>query len=146
MTSLKPGKAIVLLLILAVAPLLCFGQSPDAIVGQWITTHGKARIKIYQNPKTHQYEGKIVWLKNPKDENGNPVKDANGNIVMGLKILQNLGYDDGEWTDGTIYDAESTKTYYCTLNLEGENTLEVRGSLDKMGWLGRTETWTRYQP
>ncbi len=88
------------------------------------------------------FSGKIIWLKEPLVD-GKPRLDENGNKVMGLQILNDFIFEDDEWVDGTIYDPESGKTYYCTISLENQNKIKVRGSLDPMGWLGRTETWIR---
>lgn len=117
---------------------------PDAILGIWTTTNGKGRVAISFDEKTHSYFGKIVWLRTPKDESGNPVRDQNGNKVMGMKVLWGFNFDDGRWVNGNIYDPESGKTYYATLELDGNNKLKMRGSIDSFGLIGRTETWNRF--
>lgn len=118
-------------------------QSPSDILGTWLTEEKEAKIEIYQNSDGETYSGKIIWLENPYGKDGNPRKDENGNLVLNMVNLKNFVYDDGEWIDGTVYDPKSGSTYYCTISLDSEDTLKVRGSVDPMGWIGRTSYWTR---
>jgi uncharacterized protein (DUF2147 family) len=124
---------------------LSIAQSTDAVLGKWLTNGGRSHIEIYKPAGKNLYFGKIVWLDEPVDEQGRPMKDVNGNVILNMELLKGFAYDDGEWSDGTIYDPESGKIYHCTLELDGRNTLKVRGSLDSWGLLGRTESWTRVQ-
>ena len=95
------------------------------------------------------YSGKIVWLKEPT-ENGRPRTDKNNPQaakqsvpLMGLVILRDFVYvvEDGEWTDGTIYDPKNGKTYSCTMTLE-DGRLNVRGYIG-ISLIGRTAVWTK---
>ncbi len=38
----------------------------DAVVGEWYTKDNKALVKIYKQDDA--YNGKIIWLKEPKNE------------------------------------------------------------------------------
>jgi uncharacterized protein (DUF2147 family) len=116
-------------------------QSPDAAAGLWLTAEGESHIKIYRNGD--EFKGKIVWLKDPEDENGWPITADNGEEILNMVIMTRFEYDDGEYVNGKVYDPESGKTYYGSMSLDGKDVLKLRGSLDQMGWLGRTETWTR---
>ncbi len=118
-------------------------HNPDAVLGIWISTLGKAHVQITRDTKSGLYFGKIIWLRNPLDANGHAIKDANGNTVMNLTILKNMKWDGTEWDDGTIYDPETTKTYFCSMHLENDTLLDVRGSLDSYGWVGQTEEWVK---
>ena len=60
-----------------------------------------------------------------------------------MELMKGFVFEDDEWVDGTVYDAETGKTYYGSMELENSNTLNLRGSLDSFGLIGRTETWTR---
>ena len=122
-------------------------QNPDAVTGIWSSPHGSGRIQIYK--KGAQYFGKLVWIKEPNDENGKPKHDIhnpNKNLrsapVIGLDVLKNFKYDDGEWVDGTAYDPKSGKTYSCKMSLENPDRLNIRGYIG-ISLLGRTETWSR---
>lgn len=119
----------------------------QGVVGKWKLSDGSAIVEVYQEGDI--YNGKIVWLKNPTDPNGNPAVDKNNpdaklrsRELMGLNMLSNLKAKDGEYSGGVIYDPGNGKTYYCSMAVEGD-ILKVRGSLDKRGLLGRTMDWFR---
>lgn len=118
-------------------------QGASDIEGFWLTDDGESHVHIYREGNT--YRGKIAWLKNPNDENGRPITDDRGDEILGMEFMKGFIYDGGEYTEGRVYDPESGKTYYGSMRLDGDNKLKLRGSLDKSGWLGRTETWTRVE-
>jgi uncharacterized protein (DUF2147 family) len=118
------------------------------VIGKWKLENGSAIVEIYKSGNV--YNGKIVWLKNPTGPDGspavdhkNPKKELRSRKLMGLNMLSNLkSQGKGEYSGGTIYDPNNGETYYCSLEVKG-NTLKVRGSLDKNGWIGRTMNWYR---
>jgi uncharacterized protein (DUF2147 family) len=124
-----------------------FAQSPDAILGQWITEGEKSYVEIYKCEQL--YCGKIVWLKNPKDEEGrekvdkkNPDESLRNRKLLGLPILWSFRHNgENLWENGKIYDPQDGKTYSCKMTLEGEK-LKVRGFIG-FSLLGRTAVWTR---
>ncbi|MCA1764324.1 MAG: DUF2147 domain-containing protein [Flavobacteriales bacterium] len=97
-------------------------QDKNEIVDSWLTGEERSHIEIFK--KGDKFYGKIAWIKEPNDpETGKPKTADNG--------------------DGTIYDPEAGKTYYCSIEMDGDDKIKIRGSVDPMGWLGRTEVWTR---
>ncbi|MCC6371479.1 MAG: DUF2147 domain-containing protein [Bacteroidia bacterium] len=120
----------------------------DRIIGVWQTGSGKGRVQITKYGD--KYGGKIVWLKEPNDENGKPKLDKKNPDVskrqattLGLNNL--LGFKStgkGKYEGGTIYDPENGKTYSCVMTLENDNVLKVRGYIG-ISLIGRTDTWTR---
>lgn len=118
-------------------------QEANDIVGVWMPSEGTAYVKIFKEKGKEKYHGKIVWLKEPNDEQGNPRTDAEGKPILNMLNLRDFIYEDEEWVDGTIYDPKTGSTYYCTIEMLNENKLEVRGSLDPFGIVGRTDTWVR---
>ncbi|MNY24982.1 hypothetical protein D3C86_1587320 [compost metagenome] len=112
-----------------------FAQSgADAINGTWFNKDKDAKIQIFK--KGNEYFGKIIWLKNPKNEQGqdkkddkNPDDNLKKRTINGLEILKSFKYDtsDEKWSEGTIYDPKSGKTYDCKLTLKDKNNLNVRG-------------------
>lgn len=121
-------------------------QQADDIIGTWLTASEKAKVQIYKTG--NKYNGKIVWLKNPTYEDGTPKVDKNNPDkakksvpLMGLNMLKDFTFDDGEWEDGTIYDPENGKTYSCTMKLNN-GRLDVRGYVG-ISLIGRTQTWIR---
>jgi uncharacterized protein (DUF2147 family) len=124
-----------------------FAQDANAILGKWYTEGGKAQVEIYKSDDV--YYGKIVWLKEPKNENGtdkmdihNPDPSKKRNPVIGLNIVHSFKYKgNNKWVDGKIYDPDNGKTYSCKMKLKG-NELKVRGFIG-ISLLGRTTVWTR---
>jgi uncharacterized protein (DUF2147 family) len=120
----------------------------DMIIGVWETGSGKARIKI--DRVGDKFNGRIVWLREPKDENGNPKVDKNNpdetlrkKPLLGYNMLQGFIYSGEKvWEKGTIYDPESGSTYSCTITMTDENTLDVRGYIG-VSLFGRTDVWKR---
>jgi uncharacterized protein (DUF2147 family) len=120
----------------------------DALLGLWLPSSGKARINIVK--KEGKYFGKIVWLREPNNEQGKPKLDKN-NADESKRSLPLLGYlllkdftfkGDNTWEDGTIYDPENGSTYSCTIKMIDSNTLDVRGYIG-LSVFGRTDTWKR---
>jgi|SRR5690554_5051429 len=118
-------------------------QSPNEILGWWMSEDGKGIIEIYKSNESSKYFGKIVWLKEPLGPDSKPIRDVNGNTVMNMINLKDFIYSNEKWQDGTVYDPESGKTYYSTLSLLNSDKLKLRGSIDPMGWIGKTTYWNR---
>lgn len=113
------------------------------IVGVWMPSEGTSYIKIFKEKGKEKYHGKVVWLKEPNGEDGKPKTDPDGKPILNMLNLRDFVFEDDEWVDGTIYDPKSGNTYYCTIEMKNKNKLEVRGSLDPFGLVGRTDTWVR---
>ncbi len=119
----------------------------DAILGEWLTAEGKAKVLIYRCDTV--YCGKIVWLKEPLKNGKEAVDDKNpdpalqNKPVIGLVIVRGFEFDgEDEWTGGKVYDPESGDTYSGKMTLKDPNTLRLRGYV-LIPLLGRTEVWTR---
>jgi len=134
--------------------VLAFGNAyaqktgADAALGTWVTGSGKGHVEIYK--EGGKYFGKIVWLKEPNNEQGTPKVDKNNpdaklrsQPILGLINLRNFTYaGDNQWEDGKVYDPEKGKDYSCQMTLVDPNTLEVRGYIG-ISLIGRTDTWKR---
>lgn len=125
-------------------------SSEEQIVGEWLTSNQKAKIKIFK--KNNLYYGSISWIKEPLKD-GKPKLDINNpdtakrtQPIMGLMLLTAFKYvGDDEWEDGHIYDPEEGKTYSCNMELKDNGkTLHVRGYVG-ISLMGRTDVWTRAQ-
>ena len=123
------------------------GHNQDSIVGQWYTAEGTSLVEIYKC--LDFYCGRIVWLKNPRNEKGkdkidekNPDESLRNRKLLGLQILNGFTYEgENKWEGGKIYDPKSGKTYSCKMQLE-DGTLRVRGFVG-FSLLGRTTVWTK---
>ena len=127
--------------------IFCQAQSDD-ILGIWLEEKKKSKIEVYK--KDNSFFGKIIWLKEPLDEQGNikldkknPNNSMRENPINGLVIMKDLKYKKkGEWSDGEIYDARSGKTYSLEVYMKNVNKLDLRGYLG-FTLFGKTTTWTR---
>ncbi|MEJ5961085.1 DUF2147 domain-containing protein [Pedobacter immunditicola] len=140
-------KRFSILLLLITFSFMAYSQNKDAILGRWVNATGEAHIDIHK--KGDKYFGKIVWLKNPRDEKGkektdykNPDRALTSRPILGLEILRNFKYEEGKWKGGKIYDPKTGKTYSCTITSKGTNLIDIRGYIG-ISLIGRSETWKR---
>ena len=92
-------------------------NTPDAILGTWITAAGNCKIEIYK--QSEEFKAKIVWLK--EDKNGmsdytdkkNPDHALRTRKLLGMDVVNGLHYDpeENEYVDGVIYDARNGKKW-----------------------------------
>ncbi|MEI6020271.1 MAG: DUF2147 domain-containing protein [Bacteroidota bacterium] len=120
----------------------------NKILGLWQTGSGKGRIQI--SAYGDKFGGKLVWLKEPLDEKGNPKMDIKNpdeakrkNPKIGINNLLGFTYEGkGKYENGTIYDPENGKIYKCVMTLENDSILKVRGYIG-ITMVGRTDVWKR---
>jgi uncharacterized protein (DUF2147 family) len=119
----------------------------DDIIGVWKNGTGKGHVQIYK--QNNKYYGKIIWLKDALDAAGKPKVDhkntdpsKRNTPLVGLVMLKDFKYDDGEWNDGRIYNPSDGKEYKAFMKLQDPKTLMVRGFIG-FSLLGKTDTWTR---
>jgi hypothetical protein len=127
----------------------------DEVKGTYWNAEKTSHIRIYR-AKNGKYYGKIEYLKEPNDENGNPKtdpenpnKELRSRSRLGMVIMNSFSWNESEsrWEDGTIYDPVSGNTYDGYMYFEGDNrtVLYLRGYMLGMTWLGRTSEWTRVE-
>jgi uncharacterized protein (DUF2147 family) len=140
-------KYLSLLLLFTALTASVVAQDKDAILGKWVNSTGEAHVEI--SKRSDKYFGKIVWLKDPKGTEGvvktdlkNPDENLRKKPILGMEILKNFVYDDGKWTDGTIYDPKSGKTYSCNMTIKSDGQLSMRGYIG-ISLIGRSEVWKR---
>lgn len=120
-------------------------QTP--ILGEWITVDDatneqKSVVRIYQ-AEDGKYYGKIIQLF---EENAlEAVCEActgedHKQPIVGLTIIRDMQLKDGELRGGKVLDPDNGKFYYAKVSLK-DGKLILRGSLDKAGLLGRSQTW-----
>ena len=141
-------KLLFLLLFLATATL---GQAQvDKMLGQWNTFDDKTgdmRSCVNITEKNGEYFGEVILLYE-KDANGNYkvmqppyAKEFEG--VVGTQLFSEMKVD-GNQLKGKVYDPESQKTYFGKVSYKAKtDEIVLRGSLDKAGLLGRSQTWKR---
>jgi uncharacterized protein (DUF2147 family) len=124
----------------------------DKVVGFWLTEKKDAQVQIVKTADG-KYNGTIVWLDNPFEDDGsikiddeNPDPKLQKRRIMGLPLLNNFVYNskDKEWRGGTIYDPDSGNTYDCYMWFEGDqNVLKIKGYILGMRFIGRKSEWIR---
>lgn len=114
--------------------------------GVWADEDGRSNIEI--SPCRQHLCGRIVWLSEPFDKNGNPKTDMNNpdvsqrnQPVVGMTIMKGLQpHDDGALLKGLVYNAENGKVYDVYLDPAGA-TMSVEGCFAM--FLCGSQTWTR---
>tara|TARA_Y100000994_G_scaffold201556_1_gene172238 strand:+ start:85 stop:513 length:429 start_codon:yes stop_codon:yes gene_type:complete len=139
----------ILRIITIIFPIIVIGQESNMICGTWLEEKKQSHIEIYQIDND-TYEGKIVWLAEPLNELGeikldkeNPDKSLRNRKIQNLIIIEKLKFiETNQWSNGSIYDARSGKTYSLNAKLEDQNTLFMRGYIG-FSLIGKTTRWTR---
>ncbi|MDY6374234.1 MAG: DUF2147 domain-containing protein [Bacteroidales bacterium] len=129
--------------------LLSFAQV-SRMLGDWDTVDDKSgdkrsRVHVYK-ATDGKYYGKVqaLYKKNADGtySDWDDVPEEHKNVI-GMVILKELE-PDGDVLKGRCYDPESKKTYYGKVSYNaGKDQITLRGSLDKLGLLGRSQTWVR---
>ena len=123
-----------------------YGQNADAIVGTYLKADGKSKVEFYKSGST--YSGKVVWLKEPNDEKGNPKKDIKNpdkslreRPLLGLVTITGLKYEtEDKYVDGKAYRPAEGDEVKFKVKINGDGTINVTGS--KYGF-SKTETWKK---
>ena len=140
-------KLFLFTILIFTSSLIFAAVNPDDILGVWQAGKGRGHIQIF---KEHgKYYGKLIWLTNPKDANGKPKLDKNNpnaalrnKPLLGLTMLKDFKYDDGEWSGGQVYNPSDGKEYKAYIKLKDLNTLDLRGYIG-ISLFGKTDTWIR---
>ena len=140
---MKKTKMLLVAMVLFATQMMA--QTP--ILGEWITVDDatneqKSVVRIYQ-AEDGKYYGKIIQLF---EENAlEAVCEActgedHKQPIVGLTIIRDMQLKDGELRGGKVLDPDNGKFYYAKVSLK-DGKLILRGSLDKAGLLGRSQTW-----
>lgn len=105
----------------------------------------KSVVNIYlQDGKLY---GDVVKLFRKPGEDPDPICDKcddddsrKDQKILGMTIIKDMVFDDGDWEDGEILDPKKGKTYDCKLWIENGN-LQVRGYI---AFFFRTQEWLPY--
>jgi uncharacterized protein (DUF2147 family) len=135
--------------VIAVTALLTSGARADVaterqILGTWLTQDKNGVVQFYLTA-TGKLEGRIVGDSGETErlDGKNPDPALRGRPLSGAVIFRGFRYlGDGKWTDGTVYDPDSGKTYKCSMELKSADTLSIRGYIG-VSLFGRSQLWTR---
>ncbi len=124
----------------------------ENILGDWVTVDDKTGqsysvVNIYKG-NNGKYYGKISKMLIAGTDNllCTECEGKYHNVpILGLVFIQDMEYKDGCLQGGRLLDPESGKFYYGKISYSAKSgKLELRGSLDRLGWLGRSQFWKRY--
>ena len=127
-------------------PVLLFGQrKADDILGVWLNEKKEAVVKIYKTED--EYFGKIIDIqgehapiKNTLKDSNNPKPELRARPLIGMPLLENLTFSNGEYGGGTAYNPRMGRYFDCKAWLISEKEMKIRGY---WGFLFGTETWER---
>ena len=131
----------IFLTILFFAIALISNAQIGKILGEWRTVNDKTgeteAVILFYKGDNGLYYGKTTHVY----EKGKELFDEK---YIGMVLVKDFKLEDGKLVGGTLYEPHEDKTYYGKISYNAKNnTWEVRGSLDKRGWLGRTQIWVR---
>lgn len=152
-------KKLITILLFSISNII-FAAEHD-ILGYWITeksdSGNQVIVEIYKT-NDNKYNGIIRNLTIPVYTSGeNKGKDImdlyNKNLslrsrkLVGINFVYDFVYNEknNRYEKGNIYNPSDGKTYYCYMYIKDNGDLYVRGSLDKSGVFGKTQTWKKYQ-
>tara|TARA_B100001540_G_C15733000_1_gene608521 strand:+ start:102 stop:542 length:441 start_codon:yes stop_codon:yes gene_type:complete len=126
-----------------------YAQNNKSVLGDWYNAEKDAVINIFE-AEDQTLSGKIIWMLNPNDENGdpktdplNPNQDLRKRSRLGMVMMHGFTYvDNNVWDNGKLYDPKKGKTYTGMITLKDANTLDLRGYIG-LSFIGRSSTWTR---
>ena len=122
-----------------------FAQTP--ILGEWITVDDnsgeqKSVVRIYQADNGKYYGDIIELFDDPNAVCVECVGADHNHTIVGLTIIRDMQLVGEELKNGKVLDPDNGKLYYAKVYLK-DGKLVLRGSLDKAGLLGRSQTWLR---
>jgi len=119
------------------------------IVGRWKTIDDKTgeakSIVLIYKADNGKYYGKIEKLfKNPDAKCVN-CKDGNKDKpILGMVIITDMKEKGDKLDGGFILDPANGEKYYVAISYDkGSGKLKLRGSIDKLGMLGRNQYWVK---
>ncbi len=120
----------------------------DPVFGFWLIENQRSVIEIV--PCGDNACGKIVWLKEPLGDDGQPKIDnlnrdeeLRGRPLCGMELISGFSSSDpGTWTSGSIYSPKEGKTYSASMKVRDDGALKLRGYVG-LPLFGKTQTWTR---
>ena len=137
-------RNIFLVIAMFFATTIC-AQTP--ILGEWITVDDntgeqKSVVKIYK-ADNGKYYGEIINLFGDPTSVCTECEGADQNKpIVGLTIIRDMQLVGDELKNGKVLDPDNGKFYYAKVYIK-DGKLVLRGSLDKAGLLGRSQTWIR---
>ncbi len=130
---------------------LCLSANGQAdISGLWktiddVTGEAKSHVEIIKKEDNKYYGTVMKLLLEPEDTKCTNCKgEKKGQKIKGMQILKDLQVYKDYWSYGKILDPENGKEYKCSIWMEGNDTLVLRGYIG-ISALGRSQKWHRVE-
>jgi uncharacterized protein (DUF2147 family) len=140
------GFRVLFCIVLSLATERLLAADSSSVIGLW--KNEDASFEVYE--ENGKLNAKIVSLREPLTPEGkektdihNPDAGKHSRPIIGMVFMTGFTpAGSGKWENGTIYDPKNGNTYSCSMELEGKDTLKVRGYIG-ISLIGRTEIWKR---
>lgn len=130
-----------------------FAQSAaDKLLGVYhAVEEGKESKVKFTKLADGTFQGQIIWLLNPNNEDGsrkydmkNPNPELRKVPADQVVIIYGLKYnaEDNCWDGGKVYKPNNGKTYRCEISFKDAKTLRVKGSL---GPISLSRYWNKVE-
>lgn len=120
----------------------------DALLGEWWTRDNEGRVRFTRH-SDGTFRGTTTCCvpdqpspERPATDIHNPDPKLRGRSTVGIVIIWNLAYDDGEYSGGYVYNPRDGKTYRFAVQVIDRDSIEVRGYLG-IPLLGQSQVWKR---
>lgn len=129
-------KKILLMLTLLVSAITLQAQHKgDHLINcKWHNVSGSNRIQFVKE-SNGTYTGRVIWLAEPNDKEGkprldvkNPDKARRSNKLLGTTIVWGLTFDNGQWSDGTLYSPTKGLEVKGSVKINAKGELELKGT------------------
>jgi uncharacterized protein (DUF2147 family) len=149
MRSLLRAALLCLVSIAALQGLAAHAEDLTSPIGRWKTFDdktGEARgiVRIYE--QDGKFWGRLEQSFTPGAESrvcSVCTDERKNQPIVGLMIIRNVKFENGEYGGGDILDPDNGSVYKCKFHLEqGGTRLVVRGFIG-FSLLGRSQTWQR---
>ena len=124
-------------------PNLLQAQNADAIIGEWFTTKGDSKFKLYK--KNNKYYAEIYSPIDgkPQIDRLNPNPNLKTRPIIGVNVLMDLVYNPSanEWV-GKVYEPRTGRLADCYVVMKSPKTLIVTGYMGFRS-MSESETWIR---
>jgi uncharacterized protein (DUF2147 family) len=146
MTSLRIQLQLAAFISFVMQANLAWAVDHLSAIGIW--KNEDATFEIFE--AQGKLSGKIIALKEPQTPEGkekldihNPDPTKRERPIVGLVFMSGFSRkSDARWEDGTVYDPKTGNTYSGSMELQGPETIKVRGFIG-ISLIGRTDVWTR---
>lgn len=118
----------------------------DQILGDWISPDKDLIVRCYK--ENNHYSGKVIWFKKyNNDAKIDAIDDSKGipeSKWLNMTVMNNFVFDKDEWSDGTIFQLKTGKSYSAYVKMKNENTLRLTGYV-LLPIFSESVTFTRHQ-